>query len=408
MEKFKDTVIHKKDKIVYILSRAWKRIASVRLKGSDVLVTVIITILSCLIIVPSIVQCAENREKAACEKHMYRMLTVINDALMRETEEGGIYWQSLIMDGNYQKLLSSANDKTGESGKYPASDYYIRAGEEKLSIICKRHKDISEKEINLTAIHNADVSAVEKPMIDEKIAFLVVSGPDTYYVGDSLDEVYNNKMHFRGREVDDVIQNLRVTAVYIGGAAEELPRGHYTVTASELDMSKAGQTELIIKSNPTSIWDNSSYAPFVIDVIGEDDMAPLIVDGGINGRYELAQWDWSDFVSEAATMPDGEMFGASIIRYNGKYYYYPDGLRIINTNDNTNPFDYALDADDETQPAYYIEFDQDSVILNSFDEKKIHAGSLKVENGLIYIWQDDASKELPEGWIRVYCELNKY
>lgn len=391
-----------------IFKKAWKKICSVKIKGADAVVTVSVIILSCLVIVPSIVQCAENRSKAACEHHMYKMLGVLGDTLARESQGGGTYWQDLIINGNYQKLLRTINDKTGESKKYPSSDYYIRAGEDKLTIICKKHKDISEKEINLSAMQNINGKVTEKPMLAENIVYLTVSGPDTYYQNDSLDEVYPGKMLFRGGEIDDVLQNLRVSAVYIGGAREELPRGSYTVTAKELDMSRPGQTLLTVKTTSTSVWDNSAYAPFVIDVIGADDVAPLIVDGGINGRYELAQWEWSDYVEEASTMGEREIFGASIIRYNGKYYYYPDGLQIINGKDNTDPFKFALDTDDETKPAYYIEFDTDSIIRNSSDEKKIHEGSLKVENGLIYIWQDKASKELPEGWIRVYCELSKY
>lgn len=408
MENLKFCIIRIKNIIFSSIKTAWNKLFSLRVKPADALVAAAVLFLSCLVIVPSIFQCAENRAKAACENHMYRMLGIIAEELEDEAKNGGTYWQDLIVNGNYQKLLSAVNNKTRESQKYPSSDYYIRGGGDKISIICKKHKDISEKELRLSSMQNVHVSVAEKPMIAEKIVYLSVSGPDTYYQNDSFDLSHPDKMKFTGSEVDDIIQNLRVSAVYAGGVREELPRSRYTITTASLDMSKAGQTRLIIKSSPTSVWDNSAYVPFIIDVIGKDDIAPLIVDGGINGRYELAQWEWSDFVEEAFTMGEGEVFGASIIRYGGKYYYYPDGLHIINSKDNTDPFTYALDTDDEKKSAYHIEFDTDSVILNSSDEKKIHNGSLKVENGLIYIWQDKPSKELPEGWIRVYCEVNKY
>ena len=172
-------------------------------------------------------------------------------------------------------------------------------------------------------------------------------------------------------------------------------------------MKKSGQTHLTVKSNSSSLWDNSAYAQFVIDVVGDDDIAPLIVDSGTNGRFELASWEWNDFVTEAAQEGGKKSFGASIIRYNGNYYYYPDGLTIVNDNKNNDMFKFALDVDDETKPAYYIQFDTSSVVINDNDSK-IHNGSVKIENDLIYIWQEKSSKELDTGWIRVYCDLKKY
>lgn len=273
--------------------------------------------------------------------------------------------------------------------------------------MCKKHKDISDKEIKFALMKDVSVEVAEKPQIGEKIAYLTVSGPDTYYEDDMLDENNPSKMVFIGREVDKVIKNLTVTAVYAGGAREELPRSKYTVTADKLNMKKSGQTHLTVKSNSSSLWDNSAYAQFVIDVVGDDDVAPLIVDGGTKGRFELASWEWNDFVTEAAQEDGKKSFGASIIRYNGNYYYYPDGLTIVNDNKNNNMFKFALDVDDETKPAYYIQFDTSSVVINDNDSQ-IHNGSVKIENDLIYIWQEKSSKELDTGWIRVYCDLKKY
>lgn len=383
-------------------------ISKIKIKPAELGIIAFVLLLVCLIIVPSMVQCVENRSKAKCDTHMSLMLGVLSQELAQEEESGGTYWHDLISNGNYQKLITSLNDRTGDSGKFPSSNYYIKTDEEKLTLFCKKHKDISGKEIKFSLMQNVNVEIGEKAPIGERIAYLTVSGPDTYYENDSLDSDNPSKMVFRGREVDKVIQNLKVTAVYVGGAREELPKSRYTITAKELNMSKSGQTHLIIKSNSTSLWDNSAYVPFVIDVIGEDDVAPLIVDSGFNGKFELASWEWSDYVEEASMESDGKEFGASIVRYNGNYYYYADGMKIVNSNKNSNPLKYALDRDDNSKTAYYIKFDTSSVIINENDEKKIHNGSVKIENDLVYIWQDEPSKELDKGWIRVYCELRKY
>ena len=293
------------------------------------------------------------------------MLNMLSDELTDEMKTGETYWHDLIQNGNYQKLISSLNEKTGLSKKYPSTNYYIRTGEEKLALMCKKHKDISDKEIKFALMKDVSVEVAEKPQIGEKIAYLTVSGPDTYYEDDMLDENNPTKMVFIGREVDKVIKNLTVTAVYAGGAREELPRSKYTVTADKLNMKKSGQTHLTVKSNSSSLWDNSAYAQFVIDVVGDDDIAPLIVDSGTNGRFELASWEWNDFVTEAAQEDGKKSFGASIIRYNGNYYYYPDGLTIVNDNKNNDMFKFALDVDDETKPAYYIQFDKCSLSSSS-------------------------------------------
>ena len=405
MEDIKSRARSIKDAILRFLHNIKKKISLI--KPADAIVLAGVLALSMTIVVPSFVTCAVNFSKAACERHMYLMIGALSDELEAEAANGGTYWHDLISTGNYRKLLNSLTDKVGEKN-YPASDFYIRTGEDTIAIISKKHKDITEKEVRFAAMQNINIAVAEKPMIAEKVVYLTVNGPDTYYKGDVLDEEHPDKMVFRGREADKIIQNLKVNALYAGGVKREIPRSAYTITSDTLDMTKSGEARLIITYNPTSVWDNSAYAPFVIDIIGEEDAAPLIVDAGINGRYELAAWDWSDFVAEAAQEDEGKDFDASIIYYSGKYYYYPDGLHITNANTNTTPHQYALNIDDNSQPAYSIEFDLDSIILNSSDGDKVHNGSLKAENELVYIWQDEASKELPAGWIRVYCEMKQY
>lgn len=375
---------------------------------ANYIVTLTVVVLAGVVIVPSIVKCAINRDKAKCENHMYVMLNLLSDELNNEALYGGSYWHDLIRNGNYQKLTAALTDKTGGGVEFPSHNYYIKTGENKLSIICKKHNDISEKTISFSLMPNVYIDVPERPRISERIAYLKVTGPDTYYQMDSLDSSNPSKMVFKGMEIDEVINNLKVTAVYYGGTSEELDRSRYTVFAEKLDMSRSGQTRLIVKSNSTSVWDNSLNTYFIIDVIGSDDIMPLIIDGGIYGKYKLASWEWNDYVEEAAMEDEGKTYGASIIRYKDRYYYYPDGLRIVNKNKNDNPFKYALDTENEKNKAYYIEFDASSVVIDGRGEDSVHNGSVKVEDDLIYIWQNVPSKELDKGWIRVYCDYDKY
>lgn len=377
-----------------------------KIKPVEFCTSIIVVALSCVIIVPSVVQCVMNRNKAKCSSHISAMINILSDELEKEMDNGGGTMHELIENGNYQKLIATLNDKTELSDKFPSLNYYVRTGDEKLTIMCKKHKSIVNKTIKFSLMKNVSVKIAEKPQISEQILYLRVSGPDTYFQGDILDTANPKKTVFKGREVDKVFNSLNVTAVYLGGAEEVLPRSKYTVITKKLNMNKSGQTELTVKFNSRSLWDNSAYGKFTIDVVGDNDITPLIIDGDAKGRFELASWEWNDFVTEASLEDGGKIFGASIIRYNGNYYYYPDGLRIENDNSNNDMFKFALDTDSDN-PAYFIEFDLSSVVLNEND-KKIHNGSIKIENDFVYIWQEQDSKELKKGWIRVYCDLTKY
>ena len=152
-----------------------------KIKPVEFGVGAVVIVLSCVVIVPSLVQCVINRNKAKCSVHMSIMLNMLSDELSDEMKTGETYWHDLIQNGNYQKLISSLNEKTGLSKKYPSTNYYIRTGEEKLALMCKKHKDISDKEIKFALMKDVSVEVAEKPQIGEKIAYLTVSGPDTYY-----------------------------------------------------------------------------------------------------------------------------------------------------------------------------------------------------------------------------------
>lgn len=139
-----------------------------------------------------------------------------------------------------------------------------------------------------------------------------------------------------------------------------------------------------------------------IKTLGDD---ALILDAGKAGKYCLAAWSWDDYVKETKAEGD-KVFGASIVLYDGAYYYYPDGFRIRKNAENSNPFKYAEDLEDSKEGAYCIPFDTDSVSNERFSPDN-HEGSLMVEEDTIYIWQSQASRELSKGWIKVYCEYKK-
>ena len=88
-----------------------------KIKPVEFGVGAVIIVLSCVVIVPSLVQCVINRNKAKCSVHMSIMLNMLSDELTDEMKTGETYWHDLIQNGNYQKLISSLNEKTGLSKK---------------------------------------------------------------------------------------------------------------------------------------------------------------------------------------------------------------------------------------------------------------------------------------------------
>lgn len=131
----------------------------------------------------------------------------------------------------------------------------------------------------------------------------------------------------------------------------------------------------------------------------------FIVDAGADGRYCVSAWDWQDYVRDAAA-EDGKTYGASVVYYDGVYYYYPDGFRVQNYSENTNPFSYAVDTENEYRTAYCITVDVSATVSGRFSVDS-REGSLMVENGSVYIRQTRPSKKAGKGWIQIECETKK-
>ncbi len=131
----------------------------------------------------------------------------------------------------------------------------------------------------------------------------------------------------------------------------------------------------------------------------------FIIDAGQQGKYCVSAWEWADYVA-GATAEDGKIYPAAVVHYDGMYYYYPDGFKVINTAANTNPFRYAVDPDSTRQAAYCIPVDTSSVMSGRFSSNS-HEGSLMAENEEVYIWQTRPSKAQSKGWIKIECETKK-
>lgn len=371
-----------------------------KIKWADIAVSAFVLVFVCILVMPAITKCIINKDKKQCEYHIYKMIWILSDGLVEEEGSEDAYWHDLIKSGNYSKVVRSLHEKTADRANHSASDYYIEAGDNKLTIRCKKHPDISEKTIKFSLMQNVNVEMFSGNQDMRQARSIEVSGPNTYYIGHSLDDNDPVKMVFKGREVDKVINNLNVTVLYTDGTEEKLPPSRYTVMASELNMNKTGQTLLSVNADVNFMWGSSKSASFVINVINRDKMVPLVLNDGDFGMYEIESRDWSDFVSEAAENTYGKTFDAAIVRYEGGYYYFPDGFSVINTVAADNMFDSARDIVNTDNAAYNIEIDTQSVN----DENNARTGSVKIEDERIYIRDGQTDK----GWIEVRCKIKKY
>ena len=378
--------------------------AYIKRNRSNAAAIALVAVTAGIIIVPPLINCAVNNGEMNCRTHIYEIKIALADALRNEAETGGDYLQRTIEEGGGE-LSELLNGMTPDSDKFDASDYYFIRSGDKLEIRCEKHRQITGIEIILSSIPNLKTDFAE-PDTYGKIALLTVKGPNKYKVGDVLDASDRTKTVFEGDEINSLINNLTVTAHYTGGGEKKLERGDYTLTCEKIDMNKAGKYVLTVRAKSKSLWNSAAYARFMLEVLDENDAPPLIVEERGEGKYELAAWDWKDFVAEAEESGNSETFGASIVRADGKYYYYPDGFTIDTQKPNTDMFTYALDTDNKSKAAYSIEFDTSSIIEDGDDTP--HNGSVRVSNDKIYVWQEKPSKELSAGWIRVYCDVMKY
>ena len=211
-------------------------------------------------------------------------------------------------------------------------------------------------------------------------------------------------------DLKKIFPDMKVTILYVGGDEKQLSPNDYQLSTEGFDMSTPGTKKIKIAYKTDKMWNHMIYADFTFEVLKKAQCPPLEVRFG-NETYELAAWDWTDYVAEASRSEGGTKdFDASIVYFDGSYYYYPDGFNIDSRRDNSDPETAAADIDDSTFAAYRIEFKTDIIVAAKEDEKEMKKatdGALLLEDEQVYIWQSEPSKELDSGWIRVFCELKK-
>lgn len=132
-----------------------EELKKLKITRSEIVVVLTVTLLSGMIIVPSLLKCVINKGRYKCENHIYKIMHVLSDRLIDEEQNGGTYWHDMLVSGNLSRLIKTANAKTGESDKFPSSDYYAELGNNSISIYCKKHPNMSEKKLRISAMTSA-------------------------------------------------------------------------------------------------------------------------------------------------------------------------------------------------------------------------------------------------------------
>lgn len=129
-----------------------EELKKLKITRSEIVVVLTVTLLSGMIIVPSLLKCVTNKERYKCENHIYKIMHVISDKLIDEEQNGGTYWHDMLSSGDLSRLIKTANAKTGESNKFPSSDYYAKSEKNSIRIYCKKHPNMSEKKLRISAM----------------------------------------------------------------------------------------------------------------------------------------------------------------------------------------------------------------------------------------------------------------
>lgn len=376
----------------------------------EIAVCVVALAILLTILIPTIAVCIENGSESRCRKK----LQIINDALGAAVNdaENAEDWAGLLDGKNSRRLIDTLKltMNPNDAAEIDSSLYYIINRDGRLYVKCSEHSDIDDFYSKLP-----EGLEVAVPTADEGGSFIDgirITGVRTYLQNESIDPDEPEKMRFtREDDLKRLFPDLTVTAAYIGGGEKQLAPDEYELFTDGFDMSVPGTKKIKLSYDTDKMWQRRMYAEFTFEVLEKAQCPPLEVDFGSKGIYTLAAWDWTDFVAEASQSEGGaKTFDASIVYYDGAYYYYPDGFTIDSRRDNTDPASSAADTDDPVRAAYRIEFKTDVIIgskENAEEMKKAENGALMLEEEQVYIWQTEPSKELGTGWIRVYCELKK-
>ena len=377
---------------------------------AEIIFSVLFLTLLGFILIPHIDEVKEIGAAHKCRDNMKLLAEEFKAELNNESTDAN--WKDLLYQNRSQKIVDqikkhSTNKKLTQMD---TQEYYFKADNDTVSLVCYHHSDNAPIEITIPEKYRKETKKEEAPKSNMTNA-IAVSGVRTYMKGESLDSNSPDKMKFT--PTDDlklIFPDITVKVLQVGAKPITLDKNSYKLTTTGFDMNVAGTKTITVSYTNDGNWKNVLYGSFTFEVLENSKAPSFTVDFGKKGKYTLAAWDWSDYVKDAmANESENMKFDASIVYYNNKYLYYPDGFVISKLRDNTNPLTSAYDCDDDSLYAYNIVFNPKIIIENEEAQKdKIDDGVMKMdENNNVYIWQTQPSKEVNEGWLRVYCEMEK-
>lgn len=370
----------------------------------SVLAALIFAAFTAFAVYPAAYTAIDNGKAAKCLRNSYILRNKLEEFLNGEKENK--LWYDLIAEKNSSKLLNALNSRLEKP--VDISSYYIKFGDGEVTVLCRAHPTV----LNVSAEIPDNVISYAEDYTEPKsdyILYIEAYGRDIYFQNTILDYNNINKTQFTGSDnLAELFPDIKVKAHFAGGGERVLRPDEYTIRGN-LDMTKAGKKTLGITFK-NQAWMSRLFTAFDIYVLDNEQREPLVVDGGNFGVYELASWVWTDYVADAMNADGSYMdFDASIVFDGGVYYYYPDGFAILKENEDNGSIKGAVDISNHKKEAYHIEFNTKKVInSNKESDSSMKDGYLKVgAQDKVYIWQSVPSKELPKGWIEVYCEKNK-
>ena len=375
----------------------------------EVSVCAVISAILLTILIPTISKCLENGDEKKCRRNLNQISSALDKAISNEGNSKK--WIELLSKNNSVQTINALKltMPAAKANKIDASDYYIKLSNGEFQIRCLEHPKIDDYSVKQP--QNFKI-AIQQSNKDELVDYIKINGIRTYFQNYSINLKNPEQMKFTSKDnLKEIFSDLEVSAIHLGKTIKNISKDSYTITTNGFDMSKPGKKVITIKYVSDNAWNNVEDATFTFNVMEKKSATPLTVNFGEKGTYDLAAWDWTDYIVEAS-QENGKAknFDASIVYFDDKYYYYPDGFRIDTRNNNLSPMTAARDIDDNDLPAYNIEINPKNIINSKEDKnemKKAKNGTLMLEENLAYIWQTEPSKELDSGWIRIFCEMKK-
>ena len=366
----------------------------------EIVVGIIVVALLCTILIPSISRCFENAAVKVCRKDMNNIMTTLETQLSANTEPQK--WKQLLNEKKSQQLLSELVNLMGEDKKPEnINDYYFFSEGNDLKLICKEHDKIEDVSIALPQAYS-----VEKLQTTKTAQRLRINGIKNYAKGAVLDIANAQKTFFaEGEDISSLFPDIEVSLAYVDGTFQTLNPVEYKITAQNIDMSKTGEQRINISyTAPDSVWTNSINAGFAFEVMERSECPPLSVTVS-KEQYEVEAWNWNDFVTALNTSEEEtKSFGAVLVFFDNKYYYYPEGFSLSKSNDNSSPLNAASDKSSKAMLAEYIEILSDKVV--SQKAKKLDEGALTAINGEIHTYKKPTRSD-EGGWIKIYSRTVK-